>query len=202
MNDNATTLNSYNDHLQEYLDSMSPTMNEYIKEWLKRVLALIPKGSPILELGTGAGRDAEYIESLGYKVMRTDAAKGFVELMRQQGYEARVLDALTDDYGTDLAMIFANAVLLHFDPGQTTQVLKKAQTSLMPGGLFVFSVKQGTGEEWSKDKIDAPRYFYYWRPEELKKILAETGFETLELAEGKSRRATWFYVTLRKPTVD
>jgi SAM-dependent methyltransferase len=138
------------------------------------------------------------MESQGYKIIRTDAAEGFVELMRKQGHDARLLDALTDDFGTELAMIFANAVLLHFNPEQVRQILEKVYDSVRPGGRFVFSVKQGEGDGMFREKIDAPRYFCYWQADDIRALLGATPFKLVEMSEASSRSATWFQIIVQK----
>lgn len=42
-------------------------------------MAYLKKDASILEIGTGPGRDADYIESLGYSVTRSDAVESFIE---------------------------------------------------------------------------------------------------------------------------
>src|SRR4051812_37538281 len=127
MMDNDTTIKAYNDHIEAYIASMSPAIQDDVKAWIDRALKLIPEGSEILELGSGAGREADYIESQGYKVLRTEAAQGFVNLLRKQGHDdARLLNVLTDDFGRGWTMIFAKALLLHFNPEQIRQILDKS----------------------------------------------------------------------------
>jgi hypothetical protein len=43
----------------------------------------------VLELGSGPGGDATYLEGHGLRVTRTDAALAFVAMMRTAGHEAR-----------------------------------------------------------------------------------------------------------------
>src|SRR4051812_23652083 len=76
---NDQTIQAYNDNAEAYIDSMSPDIQGDVKTWIDRALKLLPKGSEIIELGSGAGREADYIETRGYKVIRTEAAPRFVE---------------------------------------------------------------------------------------------------------------------------
>ncbi|HVU59804.1 MAG TPA: methyltransferase domain-containing protein [Candidatus Saccharimonadales bacterium] len=194
---NRQTLQAYEQHVQEYLAGTPHVSSDAFKEWIDRALALVPAGSTILEFGSAFGRDADYMESRGYQVRRTDAAKAFVDLMRRQGHAADVLDAITDELGGPYAMVFANAVLLHFTPDETAHVIKKVYDSLQPGGVFACSVKQGEGSAWSDEKLGAPRYFTYWSAEKLRPLLEQASFEVLELrAAGDVRRAqtTWLHV--------
>jgi hypothetical protein len=80
MDDNDLTLLSYEGHTNDYMAANKPITEGNLKEWVDRVLSFVPKGSRILELGSAYGRDADYIELAGYKVVRTDAVKNFVNI--------------------------------------------------------------------------------------------------------------------------
>lgn len=200
-NDNDITIQSYNDHTEEYLRSMSSSTSDDIKRWIDRMLKLVPLGGRVLELGSGAGRDATYMESLGYHVVATDAAQGFVDRLQKAGHETKQLNALTDEYGNDYDLLFANAVLLHFSPEDVKTVLRKAHDSLNEDGIMAFSVKQGQGSEWLTEKIDAPRQFYYWNKPDIEQLLKDSDFSIVEITEGKSRKASWHYVIAKRDTL-
>jgi len=112
--DNKTTLDSYERGADQYVAAMNPVVTGSLKEWIDAGLALLPAGAHILELGTGHGRDATYMEDKGFVVDRTDAARSFIEYLKTQGKTARLLNALTDDFGGPCDMVYASAVLLHF----------------------------------------------------------------------------------------
>src|ERR1039458_4299559 len=97
--DNDKTLQSYSDHVQDYVAGTPQDVSSDLREWIDQALALIPAGGTILELGSGPGRDATYIKSKGYKIIATDAVPGFVDLLLKAGHEARLLNVLTDDFG-------------------------------------------------------------------------------------------------------
>ena len=195
--DNDKTLQSYEEHIQEYVDGTPQAVDGGTKAWIDRALALLPKHATVLELGSAFGRDAAYIKSKGFKVIATDAVQGFVDLLRKSGFEARLLNALTDDFGHDYDMLFAQAVLLHFNPEQVEQILQKAHSSLKPKGIIAFSVKQGNGSEWTKAKLDAPRYFHYWQREDLQAVVQDAGFTIEEILEHKGN-FEWLQVIARK----
>lgn len=63
-------------------------MQGFVKDWIDTVLAGLPQDAKIPEFGSAFGRDADYIESKGYKVQRTDVTPGFVKLLQSQGHQA------------------------------------------------------------------------------------------------------------------
>lgn len=185
---NSTTLQSYNDNVQAYIEGTPQAVDGVLKEWIDGALANLQKDATILEIGTAFGRDADYIESQGYTINRTDAAKGFVELLQSQGHNARVLNILTDSINQTFDMIFADAVFLHFTEDELHGVLDKVHAALTQGGILAFSVKQGEGEEWSDEKINSPRYFKYWQADAIRQMLEAHNFGDIEIREGMNGR--------------
>lgn len=194
--DNDKTIESYEANIDVYNQAAVPKIWGSVKDWADTTLKLLPPGAHVLELGSAHGRDAKYIESKGFKVDRTDAVKGFVDYMIKQGYEARVLNVLTDELGGLYDMVYANAVFLHFNQEQLKLILDKVKGSLKSNGLLAFSVKIGDGSTWSKSKIGAPRYFTYWREEPLREFLKSSGFKIEYFKEGSTghNNSDWFHV--------
>lgn len=196
---NKTTIKAYEAGLDTYIAAEIHQTTGSVKEWLDFSLSLLPANAYVLELGSADGRDAQYMEDAGFKVDRTDVASSFVEFMKSKGKNARLLDALTDDFPVHADMIYANAVLLHFDDTQTKQVLHKVHKCLSPNGYFAFSVKIGEGESWSESKLGMPRFFNYWSAEKLKEVLRSSGFKIVyfELGNTGHDNGEWFHVTVR-----
>ena len=140
--------------------------------FLDRFATLVGFGR-VLEVGSGPGRDASYLESRGPQVIRTDATRGFVEMMREEGHHARLLDIRCDDLGGPYDAVFANAVLLHLRVnsfGMCWSVLGVP----VDGGILAITLKEGEGEAWSSAKLELPRHFTYWRESELHAVLDKT----------------------------
>lgn len=196
LSNNDVTVRTYEGHVQEYIDGTPQEVSGFIKDWIDESLAGVPKNGAILELGSGFGRDADYIEQKGYNILRTDATHGFVDLLRQQGHEAHDLNAITDDLGGPYDMVFADAVLLHFETADFKAVVKKACDSLVNGGIFAFTVKKGEGEEWSTAKLGEPRYFRYWEHDGLEFALEEANFTDVRIATDPT--GVWLHVIAKK----
>ena len=193
---NDKTVQSYEAHIQEYVEGTPQQVTGYVKDWIDDALSHVPPGATVLELGSAFGRDAAYIESAGYKVQRSDVAKGFVNLLKSQGHDAKLLNALTDPLGGPYDMVFADAVLLHFTVDEFNTVSAKIYASLRTQGIFAFTVKQGRGSEWSDDKLGAPRFFQYWQREDLQRAVEQAGFKLLRLSADPA--AKWWQVVAAK----
>ena len=155
------TLAAYQNRAQEYLRGSARPAPELIA-YLGRFARLTRPG-PVLEIGSGPGWDAGYLEGHGVQVIRTDATPAFVSLLRAAGHHARLLDARTDPLGGPYQGILANAVLHHLNRDQFEDVLRRARTAVTASGVLGFTVKEGDGAAWSEHKLGLPRHFTYWR---------------------------------------
>lgn len=198
---NIQTLQSYEAHVGDYISGTSDVVSGPSKDWIDAALNGLPKDSAILELGSAFGRDAAYIERQGYCVECSDAAQGFLDHLKRNGFRARRLDVLIDPLPAAWDLIIANAVFLHFTPTEFAAALAKTSNALAPQGRFAFSLKQGDGEEWSSAKLNAPRYFCYWQTEALPPLLEQAGFTHWDIKSVMTERthAAWIYVIATKP---
>ncbi|MGH7881494.1 MAG: class I SAM-dependent methyltransferase [Candidatus Dormibacteraceae bacterium] len=200
---NRKTLEAYDAAPQLYLERTPPVVQGFTKDWIDAALALLLPGAVILEMGTGTGRDARYIEEAGFNVVRTEASEGLRSLLQSQGVEVRKLNVLTDELTERFDMVHSNAVLHHFSVDELQLVLRKVHGWLRPGGMFSCRIKEGKGDVWETDKLERPRYFYYWASSAFEQELVDAGFTTLELASGiaDSKGTCWITAIARTNSV-
>ena len=177
--ENKKTLEVYENHVQDYISATRQEASGELAQWMSDAVNGLPKTADMFEIGSAFGRDAKFIESLGYKIQTSDVAEGFVEKLKESGFEPIKFNLATDTFPKSYDLIFANAVLLHFTPTEMQQSLAKIGNSLKSNGKFVFSLKQGSGEEWSSHKMNDERYFKYWDEEDIRKVLEEVGFSAI-----------------------
>jgi SAM-dependent methyltransferase len=140
------TIMSYEQFAPEYdklIDEIPPTD---VQGALRRMVALIPPSGVVLEVGSGPGRDADFVEMLGAIVRRTDATQTFLDIQAARGKRGELLNLLTDDLGGPYDAVLALCTLIHIDRGHTSFVLRKIADALRPGGAFLVSVREGKGE--------------------------------------------------------
>jgi SAM-dependent methyltransferase len=148
----------------------------------------------VLELGSGPGRDADYLEGKGLRVIRTDGAASFVEMMRREGHAAHQLDLRTDAFGGPHDAVLADAVLLHLTEDQLEVVLRRLRAAVRDGGLLAFTVKKGARADWSTDRFGRPRYFVYWQERALREVLARAGWAVRSLEHSTGPAEDWLQV--------
>ena len=174
----AITIQTYEENWQNYIDgTVSDVTGEY-KDWIDEVLSYVDKDSEMFEVGSATGRDADYIESLGFQITRSDVVESFVSYQKSLGKEMFKFDLLSDTFRYEYDLIYTNAVLLHFNPEELVTVLENVKNGLKSGGLLAFTTKAGNSEEFSSHKMNKPRYFKYWQVVEIENILTDLGFKT------------------------
>jgi SAM-dependent methyltransferase len=197
----ALTVAGYNQEAAAYRDA-TRAMPERVQAAVDALAAALPAGARVLEIGSGAGRDAAALEGAGLSVRRTDITPGFVELLRADGHAADVLDPLTDDLadpqrpGEPYDAVWASASLLHVARSALPVVLRRLAEATRPDGLIRLSVKEGDGEAWSTHgSVSTPRRFVYWREQPLREVLTDAGWEVLETGHGDGQRGeSWLDV--------
>jgi SAM-dependent methyltransferase len=161
--------------------------------------------SRVLEIGSGGGRDALEFENRGISVRRTDVSKRFVELLCGNGFQADLLDPLTDDL-TDPQRssmpydgVWACACLIHVAREDFGTVLQRLADATRIGGRLHASVRNGDGEEVSEigRPAAARRYMEtYWREPALGSALTEAGWAVSAIRRCVGRPDDW-WLTVR-----
>ena len=189
------TLRTYEASTSRYIEQSTP-YSEARCTFLDEFARLAQHGL-VLEVGSGPGTDADYLERLGLQVRRTDGAAAFVELMRRAGHDAEIIDIRTGELGGPYRAVLAQAVLLHLDRHEFLDVLARFHGAVGRSGILGFTVKEGDGAGWSNAKLDLPRHFTYWREPGLQSALANTGWEIISLVHVQGRSQPWIHVVAR-----
>lgn len=202
MEKNKTTLATYQDHFDNYIAKTPQETTGTQKVWIESLLSQIDSDTSILEIGSAFGRDAEFIQGAGFhNLTLTDAFDAAVEELNNRGFNATKLNILTDQPEKNYGLIFASAVFLHFTPYELGDVLQKLKNHLDKDGILSFSVKQGDGEEWTSEKMEALRYFCYWQLDSLRELVEANGYDIIAI-ENIDDSQKWIAVTCRSKVDD
>ena len=155
-------MQSYEGYARQY-DALGDHPAPNIEDALRRLVQCVPLGASVLEIGSGPGREADFIESLGVVVRRTDAAQAFLDVQAERGKKGELLNVMIDDLGGPYHAVLALCVLIHVDREQIDLVLTKIRRALQPGGAFLVSMRTGEGETsgnyhtvyWTRDRFAA-----------------------------------------------
>lgn len=164
----ADTLAFYDREATKYAERPKPERNRELDAFIVN----FAKGSKILELGCGDGKDAEAMIRAGLDVTPTD---GSPELARvaQARLGRPVIIMRFEDLKEHAAYdgVWANACLLHVPEDRLGDVLAKVHAALRHGGRFYASYKMGDGG--GRDTLG--RYYNFPSREKLTATYAQAG---------------------------
>ena len=188
------TLDFYNNNSKSYIEStLLVDMSHLYKDFLK----YIPKGSHILDLGCGSGRDSLEFIKKGYNVTAVDGSKELAvaasKIIGQQ-----VICSKFEDIKLNKTFhgIWACASLLHVNKNYIVDVIKNVSLNLKTNGVFYMSFKYGENEY-----IDEKgRYFNCYTEKtfnelinRIKHLKVEKIYKTIDILPGRGD-ITWLNI--------
>lgn len=135
----------------------------------------------LLELGAGPGRDAKFFQDNGLQVTCVDLSPEMVELCRQKGINAEVMDCGALRFAAEsFEAVYALNCLLHLPKHELPSVLRSIDMILKPAGVFYLGVYGGVDHEgvWQDDAYEPKRFFAFYADAQVQPVVAEV-FEIL-----------------------
>ena len=181
------TIDAYNKIAEEFHSRNSVSI--YLKEY-EIFESLVGKGSKILEIGCGTGRDAKELVKLGFDYVGIDASEGMLKAAKSnvKAGKFEVGDFYKLNFPSDTFDGFwAAASLLHVPKGEIDKVILEIRRVIKRDGVGFISVKQkstideGIIKESRGGGIE--RYFSFYVKNELKDILERNGFSVLNITK-------------------
>lgn len=200
MSTNRDTVQSYDSGAVEYA-AEAAVMPEWVATEINAFVTELGGSGRVLEIGSGGGRDAFELEKRGISVRRTDVSQGFVELLRERGFKADLLDPLTDDLTDPLDPdrpydgVWACACLIHVERQDFSTALQRLAEATRAGGRLHASVRDGDGERaFTYGSAAVPRRYAetFWREGELRSALTDAGWTVSEVRRCMGRPDDWW----------
>ena len=215
--ENDKTLKVYEKVAKNYLESTIKANDLYneeakrtkleLEKFIKETFKNLPSDGKILEVGSGSGELAKYIDSLGFNITPSDIAKDFLNEIKNKGLDPIKFNILKDKFKDKYMAILCWRVFVHFTNEDTLNALKRSYDALDNNGLFIFSVIDRNCKNVDSEWIDFPdvyhlgeeRFFKYYSKEELDNIISETKFEIFDYKEiDVENGIKWLVYVLKK----
>ena len=165
----GVTRETYNQVAEQYEINTKDYLNRRLQDDVNLFLNLLP-GKRILDAGCGPGRDSWYFKSRGFSPVGIDFSKAMVELCREKGLEAHLMDLENISFDPDsFDGVWAYASLLHLPKDNLNPVLTTIHSLLKHQGAFYIGMKEGTFEGFVENPKypGQNRYFAHYTAEEL-----------------------------------
>lgn len=176
----AQTVAYYDKNAQEWASSHGGYEKEsWWKDQMEIFHKYLPKGR-VLEIGAGAGKDAESLINLGYDYVGTDASKELLKIAKERNPNAIFLNKSVQELDLTLGEFdgfWASAVLLHIPKDEMVNALKCISLVLRDSGIGFITLKEGRGEEVDEK---TGRHYSYFQKEEFEDLLNLANFKVLE----------------------
>jgi SAM-dependent methyltransferase len=183
--------------------------------FVTQCLQLVEPRSSILELGCGAGIDANAFADGGHIVHATDFVPSVVETNRTRyrdtpnlTFAEMRIDAPYPFPDATFDAIYAHLTLHYFTGEVTREIIGEITRVLRPGGWLLFACKSPSDPAWGRGVEIEPDMFElngkvrHFFSEDYARNLLEARFQDIEVTSHRGRlylqRSSWITATARK----
>lgn len=164
------------------------------------------KGKKILDVGCGAGHDAAFFTSHGLEVVGIDLSTKLLALAKKSAPKATFLKMdmrYLEFPPRTFDGLWVMTSFQHLPKVDASKTLSSFRRVLKETGHLYLSVTEGTGEGLvGKERyLGMRKYFSNYAEPEIRKLLAEAGFEVLNVQRAKTKRQNSFMDIFAVPTV-
>jgi SAM-dependent methyltransferase len=166
---------------------------------MARFARCLNPGARVLDVGCGPGQDVAWLAEQGFDPVGVDLSSAMLFEGRNRGIDLPLIRADMRDLpfrSGSFAGIWASASLLHLPKMEVGEVLRELARIVCPGHVYL-AVKRGRGATWVEDKGGQRRFFSYYAPAEIRRLVEHAGFEVLSCWESEDlagRERSWINV--------
>lgn len=170
------TIDTYNQMAGEYDAETAGFWNLFPRTVLDTFANMVQ--GRVLDVGSGPGRDGLLLKEKGLHVTCLDASRAMVDLSRSRGLDSVQGDFLKLPFPErTFGGVWSYTTLLHVPKKDMQTALSEVARVLLPGGVFGLGMIEGDTEGYRENPgVTLPRWFSYYTEEELRNLLAESGF--------------------------
>lgn len=154
---------------------------------------------PVLDLGSGGGRDSRLLADSGKLVVSGDICLALLQQSRRSIFPRSNLASTCFDgcyipfREGSFGGVWACGSLLHLPSAYIPSAVAEIFRVMHPGGIAVINMQQGSTEGWrDRGTLHGRRWFTLVNPEDFKSLMQKCGFN--EVSYHFVGRAGWFSI--------
>ncbi len=195
------TIQVYNAHALDYDEQTKDFWEHFPNDFLDKFADNAQ--NPILDVGSGPGRDGLLLKNRGLEVVCLDASKEMVKLSLSKGLPSVIGDFLKLPFPDgSFNGVWAYTSLIHVNKADFAKALAEIYRVLAPGAPLGLGMIEGNGESYEykfKDvNSEHPRLFTYYSLQELTSILELSGFNTFYTGNTNTGRRNFLHIICKK----
>ena len=192
------TINTYNQLAREYDEETADFWDRFPRTIFDKFIGL-SKGK-VLDVGSGPGRDGLILQKAGLNVICLDASEAMVKISTERGLHSVIGDFNNLSFEDEsFDGVWAYTSLLHVPKSQIDRSLSEIRRVMKPHGIFGLGLIEGENELYRESSgVGKPRWFSFYKKEEVEKLLSEHSFEVLYFEEFKPNSKKYLNFISRK----
>ncbi len=198
---------SYDQIAERYADWTAASRNDPRGRYMEILMAALPEGASVLELGCGSGNLTTRRLAERFVVTGVDISARQIALAQQHARNARFIHA--DMTTLDLPTASFDAVasfyaISHVPREEHPTLLRAVERWLRPGGVFMATMGAGPSEgEVEEDWLGAPMYFSHYDAETNRHLVQKAGMQieraSVEMTDEDGEQVPFLWIVARKP---
>lgn len=198
---------NYDQIAERYADWTAASRNDPRGRYMEILMAALPEGASVLELGCGSGNLTTRRLAERFVVTGVDISARQIALAQQHARNARFIHA--DMTTLDLPTASFDAVasfyaISHVPREEHPTLLRAVERWLRPGGVFMATMGAGPSEgEVEEDWLGAPMYFSHYDAETNRQLVQEAGMQieraSVEMTDEDGEQVPFLWIVARKP---
>ncbi len=195
------TIQAYNAHSLEYDEQTSDFWERFPSDFLDKFAE--NAHSPILDIGSGPGRDGLLLKKRGLEVICLDASEEMVKLSLSKGLPSVIGDFLKLPFpDNSFRGVWAYTSLIHVNKADFAKALAEIYRILTPNAPLGLGMIEGEGENYEYKFKDAesehPRLFSYYSLQELATALDSAKFNTFYTGNTNTGKRNFIHTISKK----
>lgn len=185
------TIDYYDRETEKWISAHGGNQGDtYWRSEMERFHGFLPAGR-VLEIGSGAGKDAAALIAMGYDYTGTDASEGLLMVAQKRNPKATLRHVSVYDLNfpaNSFDGFWTAATLLHIPKNRIDEALQRIKSQIKLGGIGFISVKAGAGE---REDPDTGRWFAYYSQKGFHDVLERNNFNVIEELTRKGEKNWW-----------